>query len=219
MDPVTIVGAVIGFSLLDIFLGLLGIEGRYYAVHALHNAVVAYATAPNVFKTLTDFGNVADLATPAIASEFIVALHMYHIVMYFKKLRYDDWLHHALMIGVALPLGLLLPNGSLMGYSLFFTTGLPGGIDYVLLALVRNERLPANLEKQVNHAIQVWVRSPGCVSFAAFVCAYATSHPEVTYLYVIPGLITAALNYWNGQYFMSQVVYDAGKRHIFDIQN
>ena len=74
MDPVTIVGAVIGFSLLDIFLGLLGIEGRYYAVHALHNAVVAYATAPNVFKTLTDFGNVADLATqrllPSLLSHF-----------------------------------------------------------------------------------------------------------------------------------------------------
>ena len=44
--------------------------------------------------------------------------------------------HHILMIGIALPIGWFVDSKSLLGYSLFFTTGLPGGIDYFLLFLV-----------------------------------------------------------------------------------
>jgi hypothetical protein len=134
--------------------------------------------------------------------------------MYFEKLRFDDWLHHALMIGVALPLGLMVPAGPLMGMSLFFTTGLPGGIDYVLLTLVRNGCLAPELEKRANVAIQVWIRSPGCVAAAALIVHQAFTHPEATAFYKIVSLLTAALNYWNGQYFCAQVVYDAGRRQL-----
>jgi hypothetical protein len=216
MNPVTVVSAFLTFCLLDTLFFYAKMEGRYYAVHALHNAAITVFTAPQVYQTLTDFPHVQDLATPTIASEFIVALHVYHAVMYFRKLRFDDWLHHALMIGVALPLGLCSPPGSLMGYSLFFTTGLPGGIDYVLLTAVRNGWLDSAVEKRTNAAIQVWIRSPGCVSFAAFVCAFLTSQHEVTWVYWIAALLTAALNYWNGQHFAAQVVYDVGKRQLLE---
>jgi len=47
-------------------------------------------------------------------------------------------LHHILMILVALPISFLAKTGSLLGHSLFYTTGLPGGIDYLMLVLVRN---------------------------------------------------------------------------------
>jgi len=216
MDPVTVVSAFLSFCLLDTLFFYAKMEGRYYAVHAIHNAAITVFTAPNVYQTLTDFPHVQDLATPTIASEFIVALHVYHAVMYFRKLRFDDWLHHVLMIGVALPLGLCAPPGALMGYSLFFTTGLPGGLDYVMLTAVRNGWLDANVEKRINARIQVWIRSPGCVSFAAFVCAFLTSHPEASRFYQIAALLTAALNYWNGQYFAAQVVYDVGKRQLLE---
>lgn len=219
MDPLTTVGAFLAFCLMDTLFYYAKLEGRYYAVHALHNAAITVFTAPNVVQTLTNFAHVHDFATPAIASEFIVALHLYHVVMYFQKLRLDDWLHHVLMIGVALPLGLLVPSGSLMGYSLFFTTGLPGGLDYVLLTAVRNGWMESAAEKRANHAIQVWIRSPGCVSMAAFVCAFLTSQQQpVSALYWFAASLTAALNYWNGQYFMAQVVYDVGKRRLFEVE-
>lgn len=217
MDPFVTLYAFLGFCLLDTLFFYAKMEGRYYAVHALHNAAITVFTAPNVYKTLTDFPHVQDLVTPTIASEFIVALHVYHAVMYFRKLRFDDWLHHALMIGVALPLGLCSPPGALMGYSLFFTTGLPGGLDYVMLTAVRNGWLDANVEKRINAGIQVWIRSPGCVSFAAFVCAFLTSHPDATRFHQIAALLTAALNVWNGQRYAAQVVYDVGKRGIANI--
>jgi hypothetical protein len=86
--------------------------------------------------------------------------------------------------------------------------------DYILLFLVRNNWLHRNTEKKVNHALNVWIRSPGCTSHAALVCAYLSMH-QVSVLYMLGALTTAVLNYWNGQYFMQQVVYDAGSLQLF----
>lgn len=212
MDVLFVVGALAAFCAADQLLNALRVEGRYYAIHAVHNAAITVLTLPNVIQSLTAAPD--GLATPIIASDFIIALHVYHCVMYFDKLRFDDWLHHALMIGVALPLGLLTPSGSLMGMSLFFTTGLPGGIDYVLLTLVRNGLLESATEKRANASIQVWLRSPGCVAVAALITHNACTHPDATTFYRAAAFLTAALNYWNGQYFMAQVVHDVGKRQL-----
>jgi len=212
MDWFTVLGAFGHFCLADYLLRMLRIEGRYYIVHALHNALITFLTFPNVVQSLTD--DPSCFVTPLIASELIIALHVYHCVMYFEKLRLDDWIHHALMIGVALPLGLSVPSGSLMGMSLFFTTGLPGGIDYILLALVRNGCMASDIEKRTNAFLQVWVRSPGCVAVAALIANHAFTNEGSTPYYTGAALLTAALNVWNGQHFMAQVVLDVGTRQL-----
>jgi hypothetical protein len=117
------------------------------------------------------------------------------------------------MIGIALPIGCYYHGGALLGYSLFFTTGLPGGIGYFMLFLCKNGIFSRENEKRINTFTQVWIRSPGCVSHAAFTMAYLSVIPYNFYMYYSI-LIVAFLNYWNGQYFMSQVVYDAGYRRI-----
>jgi hypothetical protein len=206
MWPLYIFLYFIGFYGLDALLTQLRLEGAYYAVHAIHNAAIVATTAPEVWLTLTDFSAARVAATNYYAIQLCVALHAYHIVAYFKKLRLDDWLHHGLMIGVALPIGAMLNGGTLLGYSLFFTTGLPGGIDYVLLFLTRNGWLSRRFEKRVNAEINVWIRSPGCVSLAAFVCVANAYNRDQSMLAATGALMTAALNYWNGQYFMRQVV-------------
>ena len=203
------------FSGLDSFLKYLRLEGRYYGVHALHNAMITTITIPEVITTLTHFSSLHTYPTNYTALELCTALHLYHILYYFQTLRLDDWLHHILMIGIALPIGGVLPAGTLLGYSLFFTTGLPGGIDYILLFLVRNNWLHRTTEKKVNHAMNVWIRSPGCASHAALVTAYLSMH-QVSLFYMLGALTTAILNYWNGQYFMQQVVYDAGRLQLYE---
>lgn len=196
----------VSFMGLDALLSRIGFEGVYYAVHAIHNAAIVYTTAPEVWLTLTDFSAARIAETNYFAIQLCVALHLYHIVAYYRKLRLDDWLHHGLMIGIALPIGAVLDGGTLLGYSLFFTTGLPGGIDYVLLFLTRNGWLSRRFEKRANAEINVWIRSPGCVSLAAFVCVANAYNPNAPWWSITGSLLTAALNYWNGQYFMRQVV-------------
>jgi hypothetical protein len=164
-------------------------------------------TAPDVYTTFTDLHGLDKYPTNYLAVQLCVALHLYHIALYWTKFRLDDWLHHGLMIGVAIPMGLAVEAHTLIGFSLFFTTGLPGGIDYALLFLVRNNLLQKNTEKSINTFLNVWVRSPGCMAMAALTLACRLSNPVdlfTTTLSVIPAL----LNYWNGQYFMQQVVTD-----------
>lgn len=203
-----------GFCVVDRALTATGLQGVYYFLHAIHNGLVVYATWPDVVQTLTNFNSIATVEQNYDALELVFALHFYHIAVYFKKFRFDDWLHHVLMIGVALPIGGLLPSGTLLGYSLFFTTGLPGGIDYFLLALTRNGWLRRETEKRINSWLAVWIRAPGCTSHAALTTVFLGMQKQVVgdaypWYYSVLGFVTAVLNYWNGQYFMNQVVRDA----------
>ena len=209
-------GAFATFCGLDYFLAYLNVQGVYYGLHALHNAMIVYLTAGDVWTSLTDFKSVATTPVNFDALQLCFALHLYHIALYHSKFRMDDWLHHGLMIGVALPMGGLLPSGSLLGYSLFFTTGLPGGIDYVLLFLQRNGFISKITQKRVNTQLNVWVRSPGCISMSALTLAHISVQKDPSLVYVLGSYIEALLNYWNGQYFMEQVVYNAGENRIFN---
>jgi hypothetical protein len=109
------------------------------------------------------------------------------------------------MIGVAIPLSVLWETHTFLGMSLFFTTGLPGGIDYTMLAFVRNGYMDRRVEKRVNAFLNVWIRSPGCVAVAVLGIALAASSSKGIHD-VLPLLLSALLAFWNGQYFMRQVV-------------
>ena len=209
----TIVGVCAGFASLDLALTRLGVQGVYYAIHAFHNACIVYCSFHEVVQTLTDFNSIHDAPPNFRVLELCFALHFYHIALYFQKLRFDDWLHHGLMIGVALPIGGLIPSGSLLGYSLFFLTGLPGGIDYAGLFLVRNGWMTKRFQKYMNMNLATWIRSPGCVSVATYILATTSVHATPWY-YALGAYVVAGLNFWNGQYFLQQVVYDAGVQGV-----
>lgn len=193
---------------LDVLLTAARLEGIYYIVHAIHNACIIALTAPDVITTLTAFSTVATHSVNMAAVDICVALHFYHIARYWRKFRFDDWLHHILMVGVAIPIGVFYDSRTFMGFSLFFTTGLPGFIDYVALALVRNGRLARNTEKAINNYINVWIRSPGCIALTALLTAFVYEMVDATVWEKALLLIPGALTYWNGQYFMYQVVRD-----------
>lgn len=182
------------------------LDGIYYLIHSLHNAAIVFLTEEEVYKSLTDFSYVQNSPKNLLALECVFALHFYHLIMYWKKFRYDDWLHHILMIGIALPIGWITESNSLLGYSLFFTTGLPGGIDYFLLFLTRNYWITRETEKKVNAYLNTWIRSPGCISHATLslllISAKTSKYSVDWYL----GIIASILTFWNGQYFMRQVV-------------
>jgi hypothetical protein len=182
------------------------LDGLYYLLHSIHNGAIVYLTGSEVYNTITRFDLINTMPKNLLALECVYALHFYHIAIYWRKFRFDDWLHHILMIGVALPIGTFFDSKSLVGYSLFFTTGLPGGVDYFLLFLVRNGWLNRQTEKAVNTYLNVWCRSPGCVSHAVLTVAFACIYGVQYSLDWWAAITAATLTFWNGQYFMRQVV-------------
>jgi hypothetical protein len=196
--------ALIGFTFIDRILTAAGVASPYYAVHAAHNAYIVYSTAGDLYTTFADFHHLDDYPANTKAALVVAALHLYHFLVYRHKFQLDDWLHHGLMIGVAIPIGLWVSRSPLLGFSLFFSTGLPGGIDYLLLFLQRNGFIDRLTEKAVNRWLNVWIRSPGCVGHAVLTAAYVCSSEAESWLALVP----ASLMYWNGQYFLERVVAD-----------
>ena len=215
MDSLVVISFVLAstgfFTITDRYLMKLGFQNPYYAVHAIHNALIVILTAPDVINTFTHLNTLDQFSTNWFAAYICYALHFYHILTYWAFFRFDDWLHHALMIGLALPIGCFVEGYTFLGFSLFFTTGLPGGIDYALLFAVRNGYLHRESEKRINTFLNVWIRSPGCVAMATLSLVVAINSKIANPLFTLFCFIPAALTFWNGQYFMQQIVTDSAR--------
>jgi hypothetical protein len=194
------------FYCLDHGIARAGYQRPYYAVHALHNVGIMLLTGPDLYRSFVHFRTATDYPLSWWAIYLCVALHAYHVVQYLPSLRFDDWLHHGLMIGVVIPLGLCAPSGALYGANLFFTTGLPGLISYSLLFAERNKLLEKPRVQALNALTHLWIRAPGCVAHATLVLATLLSSPTATPGQQIAGLIVATLTAWNGLYFMEQAL-------------
>tara|TARA_B100001063_G_C16539366_1_gene440493 strand:- start:203 stop:586 length:384 start_codon:yes stop_codon:yes gene_type:complete len=120
------------------------------------------------------------------------------------------------MCFVALPFGLYINSGSLFDHSLFYTTGLPGMIDYFLLFLVRNDKIKKITEKKFNNYINLWIRCPGCISTAVLSMVAFCYTPDNTFSLKerIIVLLTAFIVFWNGIYFMNLVVVDYAQQKL-----
>lgn len=202
---ISTLAAAATFVGIDRQLVLAGARKPYYAVHVLHNAMIVALTAGDVWACFYDIGSVLyrPISWPAIY--LCYGLHAYHIYEYWRSFHADDWLHHALMIGVALPLGSSVRSGALMGLSLFFMTGLPGGINYALLFAERNGWVSRATEKAVNVPVHQWLRGPGCVASAALTWALTMSNIHATQWDRFAAAVIATLTFWNGIYFTNQV--------------
>ena len=88
------------------------------------------------------------------------AVHAYHLLA-FKDLTLDDWVHHLVFGGTICFVGLVFNSGPLLSVLAFFLSGLPGGLDYLMLTLVKHELMERLTEKRWNARINVWIRSPG----------------------------------------------------------
>jgi hypothetical protein len=190
-------------------------EGKYYLIHGVNNALITYLTFGDVMATFTQFNTVLSADISILPSIITYSLHFYHTFIYYKKFNLDDWLHHILM-GAALVAAHNFNTGRLINYSLFFTTGLPGMIDYFLLFLVKNNKLESIVEKRVNNYINLWLRSPGCVSHAVLTLVVYNIYKETLlngYIHQFGYIFTSLMTYWNGIYFMNKVVISYNKNY------
>jgi hypothetical protein len=183
-------------------------EGKYYLIHALHNMFIVYLTHGDIVSTFTEFNFILIKNINILPSIVTFSLHIYHIFVYREKFKSDDWLHHILM-GAALFMAHQFNTGRLINYSLFFTTGFPGMIDYFLLFLVKNNKLDFRIEKKMNNYINLWIRCPGCISHAVLTVLVYNIYKNT----ILNGhfeqfgyIFTAIITYWNGIYFMNKVV-------------
>lgn len=145
---------------------------RWFFIHSLANAFVCLASVRSLVAVATDplhafdGGAFSEEETGFFGAisvwplTIINAVHVYHMIGGFK-LSAADYFHHGLFIPtIALP-GQLFRWGPLSNFQAFFISGLPGGIDYLLLGLQKVGKLDHMLEKRVNANLNTWLRAPG----------------------------------------------------------
>lgn len=194
------------FYFFDKFLKNNNIEGRYYINHFIGNMIISYYTFSDFIYSITNFSNIIERDYSMVPINITFALHFYHIVSYYYKLTFDDWLHHLLMVGFCLPGGLYAKAGVIINICLFFLSGLPGGINYLFLAFQRNDMVPRITQKRVNNFLNLWIRQPGCIYCSTLGVLYINyNYEQFNMLQIIINYLIGISIYWNGIYFMEQV--------------
>ncbi len=203
-----ILGSISLFTIIDKVLEKYHFDGRYYFNHFICNSIVVYNT---FIPMLSSYGGIQNMEPYSLNTtrSFIYGIHFYHILVYYKKFRFDDWLHHFLMIGVTLPLTSIIPETNIIAHGMFFTTGLPGLIDYILLFLTRNNYIHKSIEKNINTSINLWLRAPGCIMNSTL-CIHSliNNYNLLSNIEIYSIIFILSSIYWNGIYFMNQTVQD-----------
>jgi len=201
------------FFLIYVFIDyMLGdkIQGKYYLLHSINNLLILNSCIPDMMFTYNNFFNYYKYELNYFPCVISYSLHLYHIIVYFNKMRFDDWLHHLVMM-FSLPLALMIDPGSLLNHAMFYLTGLPGAINYFLLFLCRNDYISKMFQKKVNNYLNLLIRCPGCLShvtMSLLTLGFRDFAPIQVYCVLLQSLIV----YWNGIYFMNQVIVDYNLR-------
>lgn len=183
--------------------------GRWFLLHAVWNAGIVIACLPDVWTTLLDPGEAcrADREYNLFPTLASMALHLYHCAApwFWSKFTMQDFYHHIVFaIGGLGGLSVLWPWGPGANFAFLWLTGLPGGLDYLLLGLVKMGVVDRMHEKSINSWVNAWVRGPGCVVASAW--TYAAWRKGKIGVPTAAVLLNVALIFCNGNYYSRRVV-------------
>eukprot|EP01059_Diplonema_ambulator_P029720 TRINITY_DN4943_c0_g1_i1.p1 TRINITY_DN4943_c0_g1~~TRINITY_DN4943_c0_g1_i1.p1 ORF type:complete len:304 (+),score=101.48 TRINITY_DN4943_c0_g1_i1:43-954(+) len=212
VDPVTIIarmGATFSVLLFLHVVWLRHTASPYYIAHIIVNFVICAICLPDLYFIVTDTITALKIVkVDSWAMDICNALHFYHVIC-FTDLRFVDYLHHVIMVFFCMPLFYTAEYGPLANYNMFFVSGLPGGIDYVMLHLVRIKKLRKLQEKKWNTSINIWIRGPFLLG------SVFLSHVQVALLWdqlttqqIVCHYICQVIQFWNAMYFTESVVGD-----------
>lgn len=176
---------------------------RWFLLHSIINMIVVYYSLDDIkscIKYNYECYKIQWNENSIKVYNYAFLLHVYHCI--FFKLTKDDILHHTLMVGICGTLCYKL-RSILSSLALFFLSGLPGGIDYFLLYLVKKNVLKSIVEKRMYTILSAYLRSPGCVltTLIGMNGVFNYYYSEEYYrLFIL--LSTLSLIFWNGQYYL-----------------
>jgi len=127
---------------------------------------------------------------------FATALHIYHVL--FWSLKPIDVLHHVTSVFVCCPL-MHCMNTIITSWHLLIGTGIPGGIDYLFLTLVKYNVLDSMVEKRINAWLNAYLRAPLGVIGSFLTFAYLRQTEST--IKQVASFVIMVTTYWNATYF------------------
>jgi len=190
---------------------------RWFLLHALGNLVVAAMALPDFYwaakhpQAAISVRYCADKPFPACSdwpTALIIAMHGYHVLRF--KLSADDLFHHLVFVPIIGGIHFIYPWGTSGNILCFFISGLPGGLDYLMLSAVKAGKLSSYFEKRVNCSINTWIRSPGIITFCIVaICGWMNPTSETPPSDLMPWFLfwpTVLIIFFNAQYYAQRVI-------------
>jgi hypothetical protein len=194
---------LIGYTLLFCLyhkLCPLNYATRYFFAHVIHNLFVSIYTFSVILSLLNNpiQKNMYQYIPQEFCS-FLAALHIYHLIFY--KISYDEIYHHVLSIYFH-----FYPLNKFLLASLFFMTGIPGGITYLMLIFVKYGYMQKITEKKVSKNLNLWCRMPGILFFASLLFLNIYQNYKNNIYPSIQDLLTLFFMVWNPIHFTKTIV-------------
>lgn len=185
-------------------------KARWFYLHVWINSIVCYFSWSDVQLCLLTpkrcFGPEEHLSNTVPWMIGVVG-HLYHIIA-FDKIKKADCIHHILMIPIAGTIGFVFLDKPGFNFAIFGLTGLPGGLDYILLTLVKLDYIDTMTEKKLNVNIQKWFRMPlSLLGLGIFYTEFMCN--TLSYGALIGALMTT----WNAIYYMDDTLYNYYTKH------
>ena len=191
---------------------------RWFALHALVNFTVSIYAVPDCLTTLARPTESMTLPMHSMTPSYLAfAIHLYHILdstcCSGSTLRLEDVMHHVVFCGVFGAVNFALEWGPIVNVLLCFITGVPGGINYVLLVLRKKSYITGLTQKHWYKWIDVSIRAPGLVGVGvAMLWNAMESRTNVPLLAAIGCALLASLN---GIYYARQA-FDSYAKAVAD---
>ena len=182
---------------------------RWYWLHALSNMIVCWYTFTPTIKVALD--PLHHIMTPVRFEEsaiIIAILHIYHLL--FFHCTKSDLFHHLTFVLLATTTQYLVNWGYLSPFFHFFICGLPGGIDYFALALVKEKKILKSDRLKLAVELNTWLRAPGMIITWSFMYLWFL-YKDKTITNILCFTIATFSSVFNAQYYSRQVTLYAGK--------
>jgi hypothetical protein len=191
---------------------------RWFLLHAVGNVLVCVFAVPDFYFSFhrpmhaLDTGYCDELSAKGFFAPcsdwpvaIIAALHSYHALAF--ALSSEDLFHHLTFVPAIAGLGLATAWGCVRNILAFFISGLPGGVDYFLLAAVKSGHMSPMTEKRLNCSINTWLRAPGITVFCTLaLCAWCNPPPGLQVTPWWSFFPVLGLSFFNAHYYAQRVV-------------
>ena len=196
-------------------------EARWFSIHAFANAFVVLTSITSVLTVITDPVHAMDSRVYNDRSMFgnaspwpilvVNAVHVYHMLA-FDNLTSSDYFHHLMFIPTVGFFGQYYQWGAIRNFLCLFISGLPGGVDYFMLVLVKMGKVDVMIQKRVCADLNTWLRGPGITyEVGLMYIAFMTGNTTVPWPVV---LMIATLSWFNAQYYCKQSVANFAITHV-----
>jgi hypothetical protein len=201
-----------GFTVLNYIVThflLYNKQTAWYLLHVICNMIIIIMTFEDVVYSFTDMNKAFDktLFNPDPLC-ITVGLHCFHIISDYKNLTVIDWIHHLISNIFMSIIGICYINYPVLNGGVFFMCGLPGGIDYLLLFLVKIGKIKKITEKNINVYLNNWIRCPGILYTCSLIhSAYIQNIiVPIAYIYYLSQFFVI----YNSIYFAQRVTLNYG---------